>query len=568
MGQFEFWRRSRPSPLDKTARKKWRTTCSFERMTRKKRNWLIGIGLSAGVGIAALFVAAYMLANRFEPYIRQQAILYLQERFDSEVELAALRVSVPKVSPVALLLRHGHGTVAMVAGEDLAVHHRGRRDVPPMFLMKSFSFEVDLGSLFDVPKKVHRVMLDGMEINVPPKDERPKLGSEENQPKGVYGRPEDPGVIIEEVMITNSVLTILPKEKDKTPLRFDLHRVMLASAGKSVAMQYDAALTNAKPPGEILSQGTFGPWVAGEPADTPLAGQYDFAKADLGVFKGIAGILDSTGRFEGTLSSIEVQGKATVPNFQLKQAGNPVPLSTQFEVLVDGTNGNTILKPVTGTLGTTSFTTSGAVIKRERDVERSVSLDVTMPKGNLGDLLTLAMKEQPFMDGQIYLKTKIDIPPLSGTVREKLRLDGQFEISEATFLRSTIQDQIDTLSRRGQGEPKNKEITEVLSGMAGTFHLENEMITFNSLSFAVPGAGVDLMGSYGLASDVVNFHGTLKLRAKVSQTMTGWKRWALKPVDPFFSKQGVGTLLRIQVVGTAKKPEFGRDRQKKEDRPF
>ena len=94
------------------------------------------------------------------------------------------------------------------------------------------------------------------------------------------------------------------------------------------------------------------------------------------------------------------------------------------------------------------------------------------------------------------------------------------------------------------------------------------MVTFNSLSFAVPGAGVDLMGSYGLASDVVNFHGTLKLRAKVSQTMTGWKRWALKPVDPFFSKQGVGTLLRIQVVGTAKKPEFGRDRQKKEDRPF
>src|SRR5439155_24664483 len=73
VGQFEFWRRSRPSPLDKTARKKWRITCSFERMTRKKRNWLIGIGLSAGVGIAALFVAAYMLANRFEPYIRQQA---------------------------------------------------------------------------------------------------------------------------------------------------------------------------------------------------------------------------------------------------------------------------------------------------------------------------------------------------------------------------------------------------------------------------------------------------------------------------------------------------------------
>jgi hypothetical protein len=33
----------------------------------------------------------------------------------------------------------------------------------------------------------------------------------------------------------------------------------------------------------------------------------------------------------------------------------------------------------------------------------------------------------------------------------------------------------------------------------------------------------------------------------------------LKPIDPFFSKQGSGTLLHIQVVGTSKEPKFGRD---------
>ncbi len=534
-------------------------------MNHRKRNWLIGIGLFAGAGIAALFVAANMLANRFEPYIRQQAVLYLQERFDSEVELAALRVSLPKVSPLKLLLRHGHDTVALVEAEDIAVRHKGRRDVPPMFLMKHFSFEVELGSLFDVPKKVRRVTLDGMEINIPPKGERPKLGPDEEQPKGLYGRPEEPGVIIEEVFVLNSVLTIIPKEKEKKPLRFDLHRVTLESAGTNVAMKYNAALTNATPPGEILSEGAFGPWVADEPGNTPLAGEYDFDNADLGVFTGIAGILESTGHFEGTLSSIAVRGQATVPNFRLKQAGNVVPLSTRFEVLVDGTNGNTTLKPVRGTLGKTNFTTSGAVIKRETDVHRSVSLDVTMPEGNIRDLLRLAMKGAPFMEGRISLKTKIDIPPLTGTVRQKLLLDGQFEISEARFLKSRIQDQIDTLSRRGQGQPTNKEIDQVLSGMAGIFHLENEMITFRSLSFAVPGAGVDLAGTYDLDGDAMDFHGTLSLQAKVSQTMTGWKRWVLKPVDPFFSKQGAGTLLHIQVVGTAKKPEFGRDRQKKKD---
>src|SRR6185295_8157243 len=98
-----------------------------------------------------------------------------------------------------------------------------------------------------------------------------------------------------------------------------------------------------------------------------ISGGYDFNNADLGVFKGVAGILDSTGQFEGSLSSISVQGKASVPDFRLKKPGNAVPLTTTFEVLVDGTNGNTILKPVVGTLGTTKFTTSGGVLKHEED---------------------------------------------------------------------------------------------------------------------------------------------------------------------------------------------------------
>jgi hypothetical protein len=325
-------------------------------------------------------------------------------------------------------------------------------------------------------------------------------------------------------------------------------------------MKYDAALTNAKPPGEIESKGTFGPWVAGEPGDSPIDGDYRLDSADLGVFSGIAGVLHSSGLFKGTLSSVNVRGEAIVPDFRLESAGNRVLLHTKFEVLVDGTNGDTILKPVNGTLGSTDFSTSGGIIKHETDLRRTISLNVSMPAGNLRDVLTLGMKGTPFMEGKIFLKTKIDIPPLSSKVREKILLDGQFEISRGKFLRSTIQDQIDSLSRRGQGQPKNQEIDEVVSAMAGRFKLENETITFQSLSFAVPGSGVDLAGRYDLGEDILDFHGTLKLKAKVSETMTGWKRWVLKPIDPFFSKQGSGTLLRIQVVGTSKEPKFGRDR--------
>ena len=104
------------------------------------------------------------------------------------------------------------------------------------------------------------------------------------------------------------------------------------------------------------------------------------------------------------------------------------------------------------------------------------------------------------------------------------------------------------------------EIDQVVLAMGGRFRMEDETITFDPLSFAVPGSGVDLKGSYDIDSDLLDFHGTLKLDAKVSQTMTGWKRWLMKPVDPFFAKHGAGTFLRIQVTGSAKAPKFGRDK--------
>jgi hypothetical protein len=325
-------------------------------------------------------------------------------------------------------------------------------------------------------------------------------------------------------------------------------------------MRYDAFLSIPKPEGQIRSTGTFGPWVGDEPSDTPLAGDYRFENADLGVFPAIAGTLRSTGHFEGELSEITATGEAEVPDFRLRMSGNAVPLHTSFEVGVDGTNGNTTLKPVRARLGTTNFTTSGAVIKHDGDTRRRITLDVHMPAGNLRDVLRLAMKGDPFMQGSLRLDTKIVIPPLSGKVREKLRLDGTFDVSGGTFLKSTIQDQIDTLSRKGQGKPKNLEIDEVVSRMTGDFVLEDEVIAFRTLAFEVAGAAVSLNGVYDMGADVVDFHGALALDAKVSQTQSGWKRWVLKPVDPFFAKNGAGTYIKIKIDGSAKAPKFGRDK--------
>jgi hypothetical protein len=147
-------------------------------------------------------------------------------------------------------------------------------------------------------------------------------------------------------------------------------------------------------------------------------------------------------------------------------------------------------------------------------------------------------------------------------VKDKLLLDGTFDIARGAFSKETVREKIDELSRRGQGRPGDESVDNVFSNMAGAFHLEDQVMTFKRLDFSVPGAAVAMHGQYRMADDILDFHGSLALQAKVSETLQGWKRWLAKPIDPLFEKNGAGTFLKIQVVGSAKKPEFGRDKEK------
>ena len=234
-----------------------------------------------------------------------------------------------------------------------------------------------------------------------------------------------------------------------------------------------------------------------------------------------------------------------------------MPLKTRFTVLVDGTNGNTTLEPVVATLGSTNFTTSGGIIKHEANQPRAIGLTVNIPNGDLRDVLRLAMKGSPFMEGRLALRTKIDIPPLAAKVKQKLLLDGTFEVSNGKFLHSTIQSQIDGFSKRARGERAAGETDTAVSQMSGAFHLENAQMRFNRLAFGIPGAQIDLAGDYDLNGDVLDFAGTLALQATVSELVGGWKGALLRPIDRIFEKDGAGTLLHIRVDGTSRAPKFG-----------
>lgn len=533
---------------------------------RKRKFWYWAAGITALV-LISLTVAGIVLSRRFEPFIKEQTILYLEKRFDSTAELGSLKVSMPMKSPLQVLLNKGRGAQIRVEGRRIVLRHQGRTDIPPMLELERLNFEVDMHTVWEKPTRVRAIRLVGMSLTIPPKHERPSLtgksAEEAEVPEaGAEAVPAGtPSVVIDEISADGTRLAMMPKDPTKAPLIFDILKLKLTDAGPGAAMKYDAVLTNAKPPGLINATGSFGPFVAGEPSRTALDGEFTFGNADLGVFKGISGTLSSKGKFHGLLAGMEVEGTTNTPDFRLTMGGEPVPLKTEYRAIVDGTNGNTLLQPVIATLGTTVFECKGGVVRGREDIGKSVILDVVMKQGKIDDVLKLTMKGgKPFLTGGVGLKLKFELPPGLGEVADRLLISGDFDLRDANFTSATVQEKIDEFSRRGQGRPKDEQIEEVPTNLKGTFNMADGVIRFSQLAFNIPGADVDLRGRYRFSDESLAFRGKMRLDATISQTQTGWKRIVLKPVDPFFSKRGAGTLLSIQIAGQRSNPEFGRDR--------
>lgn len=521
---------------------------------------MIGTVVALLCFVIALAIAVRVLSRRYEPYIREKTVEYLSKRFDSEVEIKSLQVSLPITWRA--VLRKLRGVQAGVTATGIRLKKNSAPQYPPMILMEKLTFQVDLTSIWNSPARVTGVVLTGLQITIPPKQDRPD-GEQKSAPSTQSGS-DMPAVIVEEVLADDTKLTVLPKNPEKAPLDFAIHKLKLKTVGPRIPMAYEAELTNPKPPGKIESTGSFGPWVAQSPSDTPLSGKYVFRNANLGVFKGIAGILDSTGDFTGTLDNVVVDGETRTPDFRLTSSGNKIPLETRFHAVVDGRNGDTLLEPVEAKLGNSRFIVKGGVIRREAKSGKAINLHAVCNQGHIEDMLRLAMKgAKPIMRGPVSLDIKIDIPQGKGEFADRLRISGRFGLRDAHFTSPAIQDKLDSFSRRGQGQPMNTEIDEVKTDLKAAFRLQDGLIYFSELEFMVPGVEVGLTGAYEFKTEALDFRGALRLQAKVSQTMTGWKRWVLKPVDPFLSKEGAGTRLPIKVTGTREKPDFGLDLSRK-----
>ena len=497
--------------------------------------WFIGIfgGVLLGIWIALAVVSR-------APVLQKRLVEALDAHMDADVQLEAFTVdSFPTLR---------------IHGDNLRLRLKGQQQPMPFIEIRHFEVTGGIFGLLHRQRRFSSVTLDGLRITIPPKTRNDKeVGTK------AVGTVEGP-VLIDHVVASDAQLILVPSDPRKEPKIWAIHALDLESVGFDRAMPFEATLSNPIPQGEIATTGTFGPWVKGDPGLTPVQGKYAFNRADMNTIKGLAGTLASTGQFTGRLDQIDVQGTATIPDFSIDVGGSPVPLTTEFHTVVDGTNGNTYLKQVKAKLAETDIEASGAVESHPGVKGRTVNLDVTIRNGRIQDVLHLAMKSaKPPMLGQMAMQAKLLVPPGDRKVSDRLDLDGRFVLENARFTDPQVQEQIAMLSRRAQGKKPDEPVGPISSTMRGTFRMHDGTIRFTPFRFGVPGADVQIVGSYGVRTQQLDFTGDLLMNASVSEAAGGGiKGFLLKPFDSLFRDKGTkGSRVPITIKGPREKPKFG-----------
>lgn len=496
----------------------------------------------AGVLIAVIAVCAIVLVVGFralEPRMHEWVTSNLSKALDSDIELGAVHVAW---MPLQL---HAH---------DLTVRHQGRTDIPPLLVVKSFI--VDLKPWDLRSSTIERVWVDGLEVSIPPKD--PETGKRPMPRGSGDGDGDDSsGLVIRELIATNTRMTIVPANPNKDPKVWDVSALTMKNLRAGEPATFTASVDNPIPEGKIEASGTFGPWQKREPGTTALGGEYTF-DADLGTINGLAGKLAAIGTMAGTIEQISTKGQTKTPDFRLTELdGTSLPLSTAYDAVVDGTKGDVELKRVDVTLGQSQFDIRGLVEGTKGVKGKRVVVNVKSSSASLGELLRFVSKAQPAAEGTLIIDAAMDLPQGKAKVLERVALEGSVRAERVKFTKDVVQDKIDELSRKAQGRPEDASIDEVASQMAAKFALQNGVFTYRGLSFKVQGASVQLDGTHSLRSRTVDLSGVALLEATVSQTQTGYKSWLLKPFDPLFRKNGAGTRLAIKVAGTQDQPKIG-----------
>lgn len=371
--------------------------------------------------------------------------------------------------------------------------------------------------------------------------------------------PPSASTIVDRLVADDAVLEI-PRQSPQGALRFQFHRFELGNLQGPGKTSFRGVFENPLPRGLIRTSGEFGPWNSSRPSQTAVTGRYSLEHADLSVFHSIAGILSSTGKFSGTFRQMYVEGKAETPQLTATHTQHGLPLKTDFSAFVDATSGDVILRQVKAQYGRDALDIHGSIDRRKRH-QRMAILDIRCNRGRVEDTFyAFIHSPKPALTGNIAFHMRLTIPPGREPFENKVSLESDFRIEDASFTRPQTRVQLSKIAESpGQHHPA----PAVPASLYGEVSLEHGIAQFAQLAVEDQDAAARFHGKYDLRDERVDLHGQLKTEASLTKTTHGIKAVFAKVIQPFFKKGAHVTVVPVHIGGTYSHPDFGLDPSEK-----
>ena len=486
--------------------------------------------------MAALVIVGAVLCFRFWPFSKKSVLEDLTEASDSTVTIQSYHptyLPVPGCVLYGVEFRHGKDKRELVTIQKLRI----------------------VGSYTGVLRQyVPRIVAEGARVFVPAFGSKTTFNSRHSK------------IRIGQIIANGTLVEFASDKSHDQRLTFDVHEALLTDAQWGNPIEYRLKMHNPNPPGELSVNGKFGAWTDGHPEDTPMSGDYTFEQANLAVYEGIGGLLNSKGRFGGRLKHVDISGTTETPDFEVKSTGKKVNLGTQFKAYVDATNGDVFLSHVDAKLGHTNLSVEGSIAHRENHGGRVADVHLTARNGRVEDLL------EPFvtdprspMTGPVSLNAHAVIAPGKEPFLDKLDLGGSFLVHNGRFTHWDTQQNIEKLSAGARGKSKDNP-DDVDTDLDGSVEMKHAVADFSDLNFGIPGVKAKLQGTFNVETHRVNLHGKMRVDTSISNTSSGMKAVILKAIDPFFKKKNKGEVVPVHILGTYEKPDFGLDLGQKEQK--
>jgi hypothetical protein len=491
------------------------------------------------VAISVFIAIGFYLIDAHWPYRYRNVDPLLQKIFASQVKIDRYhRTFFPNPGFVAT---------------GLTLRRNSAPDLAPVGSAESLIVEGRWLDLLLLRRRVSMVSVEGLHVVIPPVGSR---ANQEDFPPGSSADFRGPTTVVEHFNLHNAVLDIMRIDGDR--YSFPIRKLAIGNLRRGEAISYILDMQNAKPTGRIRSTGSFGPILPNNLGATPVSGDFTFAPVNLGDIHGISGMLSASGRFHGTLASIESDWTSDTSDFAVGR-GRPTHVTFAGHGTINGLNANIVLHRVEIHTGATTVQAKGTIIGSPK----VSNFDIAVTNGSVQDLLLPFLHDEVPIVGPVWLHSHATVAASEKGVKflQRLFMDGTFDIPAERLTNQTTERNLSAFSRRAQdvkaseanaglSDINSSSTSDVLSSLGGRAKIRNGIVSTERLTFRIPGASVDLNGIYNLSDRTVHLLGNLHMQSGVSHVTTGYKSLLLRPLNPFFKKDNLGAVIPIEISGS------------------